>query len=97
MTDSENRFAQILDVTGLLCPMPVLRTRRILDEMKTGTLLLVQASDPASVHDMPAFCKMAGHKLCMARTEKGRFLFEIEKGDRPPTDDTEAAPMRQPS
>lgn len=68
-----------LDVTGQLCPIPVLRTRRVLDEMQDGDKLLVKASDPAAVQDMPAFCKMAGHTLHMARVEGETYLFEIEK------------------
>jgi len=95
MTGTENHFAEELDVTGLLCPIPVLRARRVLDNMQAGELLLVKASDPASVQDMPAFCKMAGHKLHMARIESDTYLFEIEKGQKRPTDDTEAAPIRR--
>jgi len=80
MTKTEDRFDSRLDVTGLLCPMPVLRTRKKLDELSAGALLLVVASDPAAVQDMPAFCKMAGHTLVMARVEDARYFFEIEKG-----------------
>ncbi len=69
-----------LDVTGLLCPMPVLRARRMLDELCPGDKLVVTASDPASVQDMPAFCAMAGHKLLIARESGDQFIFEIEKG-----------------
>ncbi|WP_262693795.1 sulfurtransferase TusA family protein [Kordiimonas aquimaris] len=72
--------AKTLNVTGLLCPMPVLRTRRALDSMKAGEKLTITASDPASIHDMPAFCKMAGHKLLMAHETKGVIIFEVEKG-----------------
>ncbi|WP_417449899.1 sulfurtransferase TusA [Kordiimonas sp.] len=80
MTSPDNHFAAILDATGLACPIPVLRTRRKLDEVNDGDLLLVIASDPASVRDMPAFCSMAGHTLVMARVEDGRYLYEIRKG-----------------
>lgn len=77
-----NKIAvQNLDVTGLLCPIPVLRARRVLDTMKVGERLRVKASDPAAVHDMPAFCTMAGHKLVTARQTGSIIMFEIEKGD----------------
>lgn len=72
---SKNR----LDVTGLLCPIPVLRVRRALDGMQSGEKLIVTASDPATIHDMPAFCAMAGHKMIMAREEGAEIIFEIEK------------------
>lgn len=83
-----------LDVTGLLCPMPVLRARRILDDMDAGDILIVTASDPASVQDMPAFCKMTGNTLHMARVEDGNYIYEIEKGaDAPETADN-VVPIR---
>ncbi|NVJ97676.1 MAG: sulfurtransferase TusA family protein [Alphaproteobacteria bacterium] len=80
MSDTDERFAARLDVTGMLCPMPVLRARRKLDDLKAGDMLLVVASDPNVVQDMPAFCTMAGHTLVMARQEGDQFLFEIKKG-----------------
>jgi len=84
-----------LDVTGLLCPIPVLRTRRVLDDMHPGQKLVVKASDPASVQDMPAFCKMTGHTLRMARVEDGIFIFEIEKAVTEPSADNVVVPLRQ--
>lgn len=69
-----------LDASGMLCPLPVLRARRKLDGLNTGDTLIVKATDPASVHDMPAFCAMAGHKLIIAREESDLFVFEIQKG-----------------
>lgn len=60
--------------------MPVLRARRALDQLAHGDTLVVTASDPASVQDMPAFCSMAGHKLLIAREDDGHFIFEIQKG-----------------
>ncbi|MBL4788182.1 MAG: sulfurtransferase TusA family protein [Kordiimonadaceae bacterium] len=84
-----------MDVTGLLCPIPVLRARRVLDDLKPGELLLVIASDPASVQDMPAFCKMAGHRLNMATKSENKYMFEIEKRQAAPTDDLIADPIRR--
>ena len=80
MALSKHEFDATLDATGLACPMPVLRTRRKLDELKAGEMLLVIASDPASMHDMPAFCSMAGHTLLMAHSKDGKFYYEIRKG-----------------
>lgn len=80
MDETQDQFAARLDVSGMLCPMPVLRARRKLDDLKTGDMLLVIATDPAVVQDMPAFCSMAGHTLVMARQEDDKYLFEIRKG-----------------
>lgn len=84
-----------LDVTGLLCPIPVLRARRLLDNLNAGEILIVTASDPASVQDMPAFCKMTGHILHMARVEEGNYIYEIEKGVSAEENDNNVIPIRQ--
>lgn len=76
----KNDSIEKLDATGLRCPLPVLRARRALDGLAPGDRLEVTATDPASVHDMPAFCAMAGHELVIAREDAGVFIFEIEKG-----------------
>lgn len=72
-----------LDATGLTCPLPVLRTRRRLKDMKDGDILEVRANDAESVRDFPAFCRAAGHHLLMAREEDQVFIYEIRKGSRP--------------
>lgn len=72
-----------LDATGLKCPMPVLRARRALKPLQSGERLLVQADDPASVKDFPAFCEMTGAVLERSDEETGPdgpvYLFLIRK------------------
>ena len=53
----------LLDVKGLLCPLPVLKARKILSGLEPGTLLTVEATDPASVIDFPHFCTETGHSI----------------------------------
>lgn len=69
-----------LDATGLTCPLPVLRARRVLNKMRAGEVLEVRATDADSVRDFPAFCQTAGHHLLMVREEDDVLIFEIEKG-----------------
>lgn len=52
-----------LDAIGLLCPLPVLKARKRLKEMRAGEVLCVLATDPAAVVDIPHFCAEAGHEL----------------------------------
>jgi tRNA 2-thiouridine synthesizing protein A len=70
---------KILDARGLYCPMPVLKTKRALDEMGEGQILEVIASDPASRTDIPAFIERVGHSLIRATEETGVFYFLIRK------------------
>lgn len=72
-----------LDATGLACPLPILRARRVLNDMADGDILEVRANDTESIRDFPAFCQSAGHHLLMAREENKVYIFEIKKGSRP--------------
>ena len=59
---------KILDATGLLCPLPVLKLRKHLKSMRIGDILLVIADDPAAAIDIPHFCNEEGHTLISQQT-----------------------------
>ena len=69
----------ILDVKGLTCPMPVLKTKKAIDGMGLGQTLEVIATDPASKADIPAFLSRLGHELVAAGEKDGIFSFLIKK------------------
>ncbi|MBF0523876.1 MAG: sulfurtransferase TusA family protein [Deltaproteobacteria bacterium] len=50
-----------LDVRGLSCPMPLLKTKKAIQEMKKGQIIEVFSSDPGTKNDIPAFAKRANH------------------------------------
>lgn len=74
---------QVLDVTGELCPMPVVKARLALDKLQPGQVLKVVATDPASCDDMPAFARAQGHRLLEAQSEKGVYTYLVQKGGGP--------------
>ena len=49
-----------LDASGLNCPLPILRTKKALNDMKSGQVLRILATDPASVRDFEAFSRQTG-------------------------------------
>jgi tRNA 2-thiouridine synthesizing protein A len=69
----------ILDATGLLCPLPVLKARKRLQSLNSGDVLVVQADDPAAVIDMPHFCTEAGHELICSDTDGPVQSYAIRK------------------
>ena len=70
-----------LDVTGLSCPLPVLRANKALRQMETGQVLRVLATDPASLNDMPLFCQQTGHiLLSVSGDPPGVLEFHIQRG-----------------
>lgn len=70
---------RVLDMRGLKCPLPVLRTRKAMRDVPPGEVVLVMADDPASVIDFPVFCHEAGLELVSERRDGAELTFEIRK------------------
>lgn len=69
-----------LDATGLLCPLPVLKARRALREVKPGGVLEVLATDPGAVADFEHFCETTGCELIEHSEQTGGVLrFRLKK------------------
>ena len=56
-----------LDLTGLKCPLPVLKARRQIGQMASGAVLVILADDPAAPLDFDHFCHTGGHKCWKAQ------------------------------
>ncbi len=69
-----------LDLRGLKCPLPVLRTRKKMASLPAGSMLLVQTTDPLAVIDIPHFCNQDGHGLIESAAEANGHRFLIRKG-----------------
>lgn len=72
-------FNRELDARGLNCPLPILRTKKVLNEMASGEVLRVVATDPGSVKDFAAFAKQTGNELLSSSEAGGEFTFYIKK------------------
>lgn len=72
-------FNKDLDARGLNCPLPILRTKRALNEMASGEVLRVIATDPGSVKDFAAFAKQTGNELLSSTEAGGEYTFFIKK------------------
>ncbi|MCA0044453.1 sulfurtransferase TusA family protein [Celeribacter litoreus] len=80
MTHSEQKWDVEFDGIGLICPMPVLKARKLLLGMPQGAVLRLLASDPAAVIDVPHFCHEAGHDLIDMQDEGGHQVYYIRRG-----------------
>jgi len=70
----------ILDATGLLCPLPVLKARRALRDVPPGGVLEVLATDPGAAKDFEHFCQTTGCALIESSQETGGVLrFRLKK------------------
>ena len=70
---------KVIDATGLLCPLPVLRVQKALRGMAPGEVVEVLATDTASVNEFPAFSQQTGNVLLEADETGGRFRFLLRK------------------
>jgi tRNA 2-thiouridine synthesizing protein A len=67
-----------LDLTGLKCPLPALKTRKALKALEPGDLLEVHCTDPLSVIDIPHLIQETGDRVEITQREN-RIVFLIEK------------------
>jgi tRNA 2-thiouridine synthesizing protein A len=68
-----------VDARGLNCPLPILRTKKALNDMTTGQSLRVVATDPGSVRDFLAFAKQTGNELVEHGEQDGEFWFVLKR------------------
>ena len=68
-----------LDLTGLKCPLPVLKTRKVLKALMAGDRLEVHCTDPLSVIDIPNLIRETGDRVEIVEREEKRIVFMIEK------------------
>ena len=72
-------IAQTLDLKGLSCPMPIVKTAMAIKGLQSGELLEALATDPGSVPDFAAWCRSTGNELVEQTTDDGVFRFVIRK------------------
>ena len=68
-----------VDARGLNCPLPILRTKKALNDMLSGQVLRVLATDPGSVRDFEAFAKQTGNRLLQHAEQDGVFSFLVKR------------------
>ena len=70
-----------LDLTGLKCPLPALKTRKALKALKPGDFLEVRCTDPLSVIDIPSLIRETGDKVEITERAEQQIVFLIEKAN----------------
>ena len=66
-----------LDATGLLCPLPVIRTQDRVATLRQGDVLSVHCTDPGALLDIPAWCRIHGHELLSTQESEEEVLICI--------------------
>ena len=68
-----------IDTRGLNCPLPILRAKKALTELRSGQLLKVVATDSGSLRDFQAFAKQTGNELVEQQTVGEEFIHVLRR------------------
>lgn len=68
-----------IDTKGLNCPLPILKAKKALSDMRSGQTLKVVATDPGSVRDFQAFAKQTGNELLEQQTVGAEYLHVLRR------------------
>jgi TusA-related sulfurtransferase len=70
---------ETLDVTGLSCPLPLLKAKQALNRLTSGAVLKVDCTDAGSVRDFQVFAKQSGHSLIEQQEQDGHYIHWLKK------------------
>ena len=68
-----------LDTRGLNCPLPILKAKKALADMRSGEVLKVLATDPGSMRDFQAFARQTGNELVEQSTLNDEFVHFLRR------------------
>ncbi|MDQ1145798.1 tRNA 2-thiouridine synthesizing protein A [Bacillus sp. SORGH_AS 510] len=71
---------KILDAKGLACPMPIVKTKKAINELSTGQVLEIHTTDKGAKNDLSAWAKSGGHELLNFEEDQDVLKFWIKKG-----------------
>jgi tRNA 2-thiouridine synthesizing protein A len=71
---------KVLDAKGLACPMPIVKTKKAMNELESGQVLEIHATDKGAKNDLAAWAKSGGHELIKHDEENEVLKFWIKKG-----------------
>ncbi|MBK8973011.1 MAG: sulfurtransferase TusA [Hahellaceae bacterium] len=76
-----NTYDEEMDLSGLICPEPVMMLHAKVREVPDGYVIRVIATDPATTRDIPRFCQFLGHDLLTQEEEGGvyRYSFRVAR------------------
>ncbi len=72
---------KIIDTKGLACPMPIVKTKKGMEEVQAGQVLEIQATDKGSLADIQGWARKTGHQYLGSIEENGVFKHYLRKAD----------------
>ena len=71
---------RLLDAKGLACPMPIVKTKKAINELQSGQVLEVHTTDKGAKADLTAWANSTGNELLKYEEDQTVFKFWIKKG-----------------
>ena len=70
---------ELLDCSGMLCPMPIVKTSKAIKGLESGQILKMVSTDAGSPPDIAAWSRQTGNELLLSTTEGDKFIFFLKK------------------
>jgi tRNA 2-thiouridine synthesizing protein A len=70
---------KLLDCSGMLCPVPVIKTSKAIKELQIGQVLKMIATDPGAPADMEAWARQTGNELLDSHKDGDKFVFYLKR------------------
>ncbi len=70
---------KLLDCSGMLCPLPVIKTSKMIKELQVGQVLKMIATDPGAPADMEAWARQTGNELMDSHKDGEKFVFYLKR------------------
>lgn len=70
-----------IDARRLFCPLPVIKLQNCIRQQAAGTRVRIVATDPGSLNDIPAWCRISGHAVLEIDDRETEFVFLVQKGE----------------
>ena len=68
-----------LDARRLLCPMPVIRLQDCVEKQDSGVKVRITCTDPGTMSDIPAWCRINGHRVLATEQLDHEYIFLVQK------------------
>ncbi|WP_286238977.1 sulfurtransferase TusA family protein [Neptuniibacter halophilus] len=77
---TEYAYDELLDASGLNCPLPLLKAKQALNRLSEGQVLKVVATDSGSIRDFKSYTDQSAHELLAAETDQEPYIYLIKRG-----------------
>lgn len=79
MSEVVEKADKVLDLKGLLCPMPVVKMAGAMKTIQVGQTVEAFATDPGVMADIPAWCRSTGNELVTLEKLDKQFRFVVRR------------------